>query len=139
MQKQLSYFVGWMAMVGWQVAVPGNAYIFAQQILALISICNPGYTVQGWQAALLTIASAASAIAISVFVMQRLTLAEGLAVVAHCFGFVAFVAILWAMGPKADAYTTFFDFQDANGWGSKGTATLVGIIGPVASFIGSDS
>lgn len=126
-------------MVGWQVAVPANAYIFSQQILALICVCDPGYTIQGWQASLLTIASAASAITISVFVMQKLTLAEGMAVVAHCFGFVAFLAVLWVMGPKADASTTFFDFQDANGWGSYGTATLVGIVGPVASFIGGDS
>lgn len=138
-QKQLSYVVGWMALVGWQVAMPANAYIFAQQILALISVCDPSYVIQGWQAALITIASATAAIALSVFVMQKLTLAEGLAVVVHCFGFVAFLAILWVMGPKADAHTTFFEFQDNSGWGSKGLATLVGIIGPVATFIGGDS
>ena len=128
-----------MALLGWQVAVPANAYIFAQQVLALISICQASYVIQGWQAALITIASAGSAIALSVFVMQKLTLAEGLAVVAHCFGFVAFLAILWVMGPKADGYTTFFKFQDDSGWGSEGLATLVGIIGPVATFIGGDS
>ena len=128
-----------MALLGWQVAVPGNAYIFAQQIMALISICDPSYTIQDWQAALLTIASAVSAITLSVFVMQRLTIAEGLAVVVHCFGFVIFLAILWVMGPKADAHTTFLQFRDDSGWGSNGLATLVGIIGPVASFIGGDS
>ncbi|KAK5128122.1 hypothetical protein LTR08_004193 [Meristemomyces frigidus] len=138
-QKQLSYVVGWMALLGWQVAVPANAYIFAQQIIALISVCNPSYEVQGWQAALITIASATSAIALSVFVMQKLTLAEGLAVVAHCFGFVAFLAILWVMGPKADAQSTFFHFENQSGWSNKGTATLVGIIGPIATFIGGDS
>jgi amino acid transporter len=155
-QKQLSYVVGWMALLGWQVAVPANAYIFAQQILALISVCQPGYVIEGWQASLITIGSATSAIALSIFVMQKLTLAEGLAVVTHCFGFVAFLVILWVMGPKAgeyrrvqpalicvlistDAHATFFDFQNQSGWPSKGVATLVGIIGPVATFIGGDS
>jgi len=78
--------------------MPAVAYIFAQQILALITVVNPNYVIQGYQGALMTIASATSAIALSVFVMQRLTLAEGLAVVVHCFGFVAFLAILWVMG-----------------------------------------
>jgi choline transport protein len=39
-------------------------------------------------------------------------LAEGLAVVFHCFGFVAFLAILWVMGPKASAHDTFLGFAD---------------------------
>jgi hypothetical protein len=90
-----------MALLGWQVAVPANAYIFAQQILALISVCQPNYVIHGWQASLITIGSATSAIALSVFVMQKLTLAEGLAVVAHIFGLVVFLAILWVMGPRA--------------------------------------
>ncbi|TKA68828.1 hypothetical protein B0A55_08729, partial [Friedmanniomyces simplex] len=138
-QKPLSYAVGWMALLGWQVGMPAVAYIFAQQILALITVCDPTYVIQGYQGALMTIASATSSIALSVFVMQKLTLAEGLAVVVHCFGFVAFLAILWVMGPKAGGYETFFNFQDQNEWGSKGLATLVGIIGPVATFIGGDS
>lgn len=100
----MSYVVGWMALVGWQVAVPANAYIFAQQIVALISVCQPSYASEGWQVALITITSAVAAITLSVYVMQRLTLAEGLAVVTHCFGFVAFLAILWVMGPKTSKF-----------------------------------
>ncbi|KAK3636192.1 hypothetical protein LTR56_014355 [Elasticomyces elasticus] len=138
-QKQMSYVVGWMALIGWQVAVPANAYIFAQQIVALISVCQPDYVSEGWQTALITIASAVAAITLSVFVMQKLTLAEGLAVVVHCFGFVTFLAILWVMGPKTSAKEVWTHFRDDNGWGSTGAATLVGIIGPVASFIGGDS
>lgn len=72
--------------------------------------------------------------------MQKLNLAEGLAVVAHVFGFIAFIAILWVMGPgpHTSAYDTFFTFEDANGWGSPGLAALVGLIGPIATFIGGD-
>jgi len=39
----------------------------------------------------------------------------------------------------SDAHETFFDFQNQSGWASPGVATLVGIIGPVATFIGGDS
>ena len=139
LQKQVSYAVGWLSMLGWQVAMPAVAYIFASQILALIAVCNPSYIPAGWQGALMTIASATTTILLSIFVMQRLTLTEGLAIVAHCLGFLAFLAILWVMGPKADAHTTFFEFQDLNGWGSPGVATLVGLIGPMSTFIGGDS
>ncbi|KAK5685706.1 hypothetical protein LTR17_027003 [Elasticomyces elasticus] len=135
----MSYVVGWIALVGWQVAVPANAYIFAQQIVALISVCRPSYASEGWQVALVTIASAVGAITLSVFVMQRLTFAEGLAVVTHCFGFVAFLAILWVMGPKTSAKEVSTHFEDDNGWGSTGVANLVDIIAPVASVIGGDS
>ena len=126
-------------MLGWQVGMPAVAYIFASQILALIAFCDPSYVPAGWHGALMTIASATTTILLSVFVMQKLTLTEGLACVAHCFGFVAFLAILWAMGPTADAHSTFLEFRDDNGWGSYGLSTLVGLIGPMATFIGGDS
>lgn len=94
-QQPLSYIVGWLALIGWQVFLPGNAYIFSQQILALISLCRgPSYVSQGWQASLITIGSACAAIALSVFVVQKLTIAEGLAVATNCFGFVAFIIIV---------------------------------------------
>jgi amino acid transporter len=43
------------------------------------------------------------------------------------------------MAPRADPKTVWTDFQDNSGWGSVGVATLVGILGPVVTLIGSDS
>jgi len=106
----------------------------------MVSLCNPSYVLQGWHAALMTIASTAASVVLSVYVMQKLTMAQGLAVVAHVFGFIAFVAVLWVFGAgkRANAYDVFFNFQDQNDWGSKGVATLVGLIGPASTFIGGD-
>ena len=128
-----------MAMLGWQVGMPAVASLGAAQWIALICVVNPNYVPLPWHSALMTIGSATAAILLSVYVMQKLTLAEGMAVVAHCFGFVAFLAILWVMGPKTDAHQTFFNFDDLNGWGSYGVASLVGVIGPASTFIGGDS
>lgn len=116
------------------------AYIFSEQILALITVCNPNFVGKGWQASLLTIASSLAAALLSVFVMQKLTIAQGLAIVAHVGGFIAFIAVLWACGPgpETNAYDVFFTFQDLNGWGSTGLAALVGLIGPISTFIGGD-
>ncbi|KAK6434235.1 hypothetical protein LTR95_009585 [Oleoguttula sp. CCFEE 5521] len=126
---------------GWQAGMPAVAYIFAQQILALISVCNPDYVLQGWHGALMTIASATSAIVLSVYVMQRLTLTQGLAVAAHVIGFVAFLTVLWVKGPGShtSASEVLINFEDLNGWGSYGLATLVAIIGPISTYIGGDS
>lgn len=128
-----------MAALGWQVGQPATAYIFASQILALISVCDPTYVYHGWHGALLTIGSATTSILVSVYVMHRLTIAQGLSVVVHCLGFLAFLIILWTLGPKADAFDTFFHFDDLNGWGSLGVAALVGIVGPVATNVGGDA
>lgn len=33
----------------------------------------------------------------------------------------------------------FFNFEDRNGWGNRGLATMIGMLGPVSTFIGGDS
>lgn len=72
LQKQLSFAVGWLCALGWQAAMPSVcwmslvaidqqnadiriqvAYIAAQQVLALISVCNRDYVIQGWHGALM--------------------------------------------------------------------------------------
>ena len=64
---------------------------------------------------------------------------EGLAVVLHVFGFFAFLVIFWVMGPRAPAEKVFTTFADDNNWGSLGLATLIGIVGPSTTYLGSDS
>jgi amino acid transporter len=43
------------------------------------------------------------------------------------------------MGPKAPAKEVWTTFEDNSGWGNVGVSTLVGILGPVVTLIGSDS
>ncbi|QIW95587.1 hypothetical protein AMS68_001105 [Peltaster fructicola] len=139
LQKQLSYAVGWLVAVGWQSAMPTVAYIAAQQVTALISVCNADYVIQGWHQALLTMAFVLAAIFFNTSAIGKLPVLEGLAVCLHFFGFFAFVVILWVMGPRAPANQTFTTFSDDNGWGNLGLATLVGIVGPTTTYLGSDS
>ena len=69
----------------------------------------------------------------------KLPILEGLAVVLHVFGFLAFIVILWVMGSRADTNATFTHFQDENDWGSIGLATLIGVVGPATTYLGGDS
>lgn len=108
--------------------MPTVAYIAAQQILALIAVCDPSYEIQGWHGALLTMAVVLSAISFNTFAIGKLPVLETLAVILHIAGFFTFFIILWVMGPRAPAQEVFTTFQDQNNWGSLGLATLVGVV-----------
>ena len=116
-----------------------TAYTVALQIEALIVLANPDYLSKGWHGALLTIAAALFSIFFNTYIYRRLPLLEGGAMILHFLGFVAFVVVLWVMGPRGDAKTVFTNFEDNNGWGSVGLATLVGLLSPISSLVGSDS
>ena len=119
--------------------MPTVAYVGAQQVLALISVCNRSYVIQGWHGALLTMAIVLAAIFFNTSAIGKLPVLEGLAVVLHVFGFFAFIIILWVMGPRASAEETFTVFRDSNNWGSVGLATLIAMVAPATTFLGGDS
>lgn len=138
--------------------MPGVSYVAAQQVLALIVLCKEDYVIQGWHGALLTMGFALAAIYFNTSAIGKLPVLEGLvriprdiflvlielteclqAVCLHIFGFFAFVVVLWVMGPRADASVTFTQFNDSYGWGNLGLATLIGIVSPTSTFLGSDS
>lgn len=136
MQKQLSFAVGWLCALGWQAAMPSVAFVAAQQVLALVAVCDAEYVIKGWHGTLLTMAFVLAAIFFNTSAISKLPVLEGLAVVLHVFGFLAFIVVLWVMGPRAPAKETFTHFEDKNNWGSVGLATLVGVIGPVTTYLG---
>lgn len=113
----------------------GVAFVGAQQTQALIVVCDPSYVIKGWQTCLLSIAFMLSAILFNTLAIGKITMLEGLAILLHFFGYVAFVVILWVMGPRAGT-DTFSEFSDDNGWGNRGLATLVSLIGPMTTYLG---
>jgi choline transport protein len=116
-----------------------TAYTVAQQIEGIIALCNPDYVIQGWHGALLTIAVTLFCIFFNTVLIRRLPLIEGIALTLHVLGFFTFVIILWVMGPRQDPVTVFTSFEDNNGWGNLGLATLVGLLSPITTIIGADS
>jgi choline transport protein len=102
-------------------------------------IISPDYVIKGWHGALLTIAYVSSAILFNTSAIGKMPILEGLAVVLHIFGFFAFLVVFWVMGPRAPAEKTFTTFADDNNWGSRGLATLIGMVGPSTTYLGSDS
>lgn len=116
-----------------------TAYATTQQLQGLMALNMPSYTIRGWHSTLLSIAVALVAVLWNTVLVRKLPLIDGIVMVLHVVGFFVFLVVLWVMGPRSDVRTVWTDFEDSSGWGSKGVATLAGILGPVVTLIGADS
>ncbi|GAB7356488.1 hypothetical protein MBLNU459_g7247t2 [Dothideomycetes sp. NU459] len=124
-QKFLSYIVGWMCVLGWQTG--------------LIAINIDGYSLPGWHATLLTIAIVLFSIFFNTVLIRKLPLLEAYMLVIFFFSFFTIIIVLWVMGERGNAKEIFTTFSDNAGWGNVGLSTLVGILAPFATLLGSDS
>jgi choline transport protein len=138
-QKPLSFCVGWFVVIAWQTGLAACSFTVGLQIEAIIVLADPSYVIKGWHSCLFTIAAALLGILFNTYLVRRLPTVEGIATILHIFGFFTFLVVFWVMGPRADAKQVFTSFQDNNGWGSVGLATLVGILSPISCLILGDS
>lgn len=116
-----------------------SAYTPAAQIQGLIALNRESYSLPGSHACLMTIAITIFSIFFNTVLLRKLPLMEGIFLIIYVFGFVTIVTVLWVMGPRGDPATVFTKFEDNAGWGNTGLSTLVGILAPVVTLIGSDS
>ncbi|KAH7088145.1 GABA permease [Paraphoma chrysanthemicola] len=138
-QRFLSYIVGWLATVGWQIGMAAVANSAAQHFQALIALNVPSYVPHGWHGTLLTIAVCSSSILWNTILVRKLPLLEGIALCIHFLGFFAVLVVLWVMGPRSNTKDTWTKFEDPMGWGNKGLAVLVGLAGPTLALGGADT
>ena len=139
-QKFLSYLVGWLSVMGWQVGTVAIAFLTSQQMQGLIILNNESYTPERWHLTLIVIAIVTTCQVFNTFLYRALPLLETLALVLHTTGFFAILIPLWVMGPRLrTASDVFFTFTDGGGWGNTGLSCLIGILSPIFSMIGPDS
>ncbi|KAK0971669.1 hypothetical protein LTR54_017732 [Friedmanniomyces endolithicus] len=137
-QKLLSYLVGWLCAIGWQVYLAGVCFMVGGIIQGLIALNYPSYVPQRWHATLLTIAIIASAIMFNTFLAVRLPLIEGIVLVLHLCGIFAIIIPLWVMAPRAPAHTALLDFVNNGGWPTTGLSSMIGLVTPLNVLIGYD-
>lgn len=128
-----------MCVIGWQAAMATVALATTQQLQGLITLNMPSYLAQGWHGTLFSIAITFFAIIFNTVFVNKLPVIEVFGLILHVSGFVAFLVVLWIMAPHSDPKTVWTNFEDNSGWGSVGLSTLVGILGPIVTLIGSDS
>ncbi|KAJ4293119.1 hypothetical protein N0V90_008401 [Kalmusia sp. IMI 367209] len=110
-----------------------------RQLQGLIALNVSSYTIKAWHTTLFTIAITAFTLGWNTFLAHKLPLIEGIGLVLYVLGFFAFIIVLWVMGPHTDTYDVWTRFEDNSGWGNVGLSTLVGLLGPIVTLIGSDS
>ncbi|RFN45104.1 hypothetical protein FIE12Z_10655 [Fusarium flagelliforme] len=138
-QKLISYLMGWMCVLGWQVSCASSAFITGTQIQGLIVLNNPDYVPKPWHGTLLTVAISAFSVLFNILLARKLPLIEAIVLVIHIFAFFGILVTLWVLSPRADAKAVFTQFKDGGGWNSIGGSTLVGILAGVLPLLGADA
>lgn len=128
-----------MCIIGWQAGMATVALATTQQLQGLITLNMPSYMAQGWHGTLFSIGMTLFAIILNTIFVKKLPIIEVIGLILHVCAFLAFVVVLWTMGPYSDPKTVWTKFEDNSGWGSIGLSTLIGILGPIITLIGSDS
>ncbi|KAK1750187.1 putative amino-acid permease [Echria macrotheca] len=139
-QKFLSYLVGWLSVLGWQVGNVAIAFLASQQIQGLVILNNPSYEPQRWHLTMTVIAILTLCQSMNMFFYRALPILELVALVLHTAGFFAILIPLWVTGPKPPStYDVFFTFTDGGGWDNTGLSCLVGMLSPLFGLVGTDS
>ncbi|KAK5125220.1 hypothetical protein LTR85_000896 [Meristemomyces frigidus] len=137
-QKGLSYSVGWLLAIGWQVYLAGVCFMVGGVIQGLIALNVPDYQWHAYHATLLTIAIIAFSIVFNTALAVRLPLIEGVVLILHVAGLFAIIIPLWIMAPRGDAHDTLLVFEDNGGWGNTGLSSMIGLTSIVGLLIGYD-
>lgn len=116
-----------------------SAYTPALNIQGLIALNVEGYTLPGWHAALMTIGIVIICILINTVAVKKLPLLEGFMLLFFFFSFFTIIVVLWVMAERTPAKKVFTEFSDNMGWGNVGLSTLIGILSPFTTLLGSDS
>lgn len=133
-QKFLSYIMGWVCVLGWQMCSASAAYISGTQIQGLIVHNYSDYVYEAWHGTLLTIAVAAFSALFNIMLARRLPMIEAVILIVHIFAFFGIVVPLWVLAPRSDAKEVFTTFSNGGGWNSLGTSALVGITASSSKF-----
>ncbi|KAI7107712.1 amino acid transporter-like protein [Hortaea werneckii] len=137
-QKPLSYLVGWLSAIGWQVYLAGVCFMVGGLIQALISLNHEAYVPERWHQTLLTIAVVVSSVVFNTVLAVKLPLIEGILLTLHLCGVFAIVIPLWVMAPRAPVDVALRNYTNDGGWDTTGLAAMIGMVTPLNVLIGYD-
>ena len=135
----LTRLTGYLVATGWQGSVAGTAFLAGTIIQGLIVLNDASYVFERWQGTLLVIAINVFSVMFNTFLAKKLPMVESLILVIHVLGAFAIVIPLWVLAPRNSASAVFTQFSNAGGWGSAGTATMIGLSTNIGAMAGFDS
>jgi amino acid transporter len=137
-QKSLSYLSGWMSTLSWQAGTASGSFVTGTMIQALIQLNNPNYEGTAWQGTLLVFAMVFVLFVANTIGARDLPLAQNVMLIAHVFGFLSIIIVLWVLAPRNPASVAFTQFSNEGGWPNIGVALMVGQISAIYALLCSD-
>ncbi|KAL2068433.1 hypothetical protein VTL71DRAFT_16531 [Oculimacula yallundae] len=122
----LSYCNGSATSLGWIFANAGTYLFTAQMFVATIAIQNPSWEVKTYQVFLLTVAIAAIALVLNIWLFDYYPhITKFMVVFINVATVFVLVTLLVRTHPKASARTVFIDVVNETGWSSNGMVFLL--------------
>ena len=136
--KFLSWLTGWISTLGWQAAASTGTYLGGTIIQALLTLNDPSYVPQRWQATLMLFAVLLLTLFANTVLVKLFPTLEGLVLILHVVGFFAIIIPLVYLAPISDNAFVWTQFTNLSGYSSSGTSWFVGQSVSAILFIGYD-
>lgn len=117
-QKQVSYVVGWLGILAWQVGSTVGAFISATIIQGLVVLSCPSYGYQRWHGTLIAMLITLFSALFNVLLAKWLPIVENMILVLHFAAWIAILIPLWVLAPRTPHSGVWNFFIDA-GWGNS--------------------
>lgn len=127
LQKGLSYSVGSLIVIAWQLYLAGSALVVGMVIQGLIALNNPDYAFQRWHCTLLTIAAIGFAVTMNTLLASRLPAIQYLLFAMHFSGIFAIIIPLWLTADRGTPSDVLLTFKDNGNWGNLGVSSMIGL------------
>jgi choline transport protein len=124
-----------MSTLSWQAGTAGACFILGVLIQAIVVAYNPSYLPKRWQGTLFVVAFSTVQGIVNTRFAAHLPGIQKLMVVPHALGWIAVIALLWAMAPHASSKDVFTGFTSNGGWEPMGLSLMVGQITSVYFLI----
>lgn len=137
-QVELTLFLGWLTMLGWQAACATTAFAFAEVMTSFAQGVSPGYQPKLWHTTLIYYASLAVGTITTTVLGKGLSNLEVVFLVVYIVGyFVCLVPLVW-LAPHASAHDVFGTFINNGGWSTQGLSFMVGFSAVAYDLLGAD-
>lgn len=133
----LSWYTGWISLVGWVALTASAPFGAANIIQGLITLNQPDYDPQRWQWFLIYLGITLLAFAMNTWGAKVLPLLENIIMIFHV-GFFFAILIACAALPKErqSAEFVFTYFSNGTGWDSNGIAWGIGMLTSAYIMVG---
>ena len=132
----ISWFVGWIATIGWIANTAAGAFFGATMIQGLLVLNYPDYILERWHGTLLMWAILLVVVFVNTIAAKLLPKIEGAILAIHVVGFFAILIPLVKLAPHGSPSVVFTQFVNSGGYSSNGLAFFIGLISTNLPFIG---